>query len=175
MNRRVCPRLLLVSVLAGLVVLASACSSSPAKSSAKSPNSSKSTTPRTLPKSITHETSPPATTAPPRSAPPILPAGVVAELASSSATIQFTAAAITSALSTSAPGFTHGGKTFTVTITGVSYSGGAVSATGPPTYNVDSVVVTHASNGVLVTMTLNKAASTYHFSVGKNQVTIDLS
>ena len=82
---------------------------------------------------------------------------------------------MSSTLSTTGPAFSDNGKTFSLTITGVSYGGGAVATTGPPTNRVARVVVTHVSNGVLVTVSLNQTSSNDHITVGRNQITIALS
>jgi hypothetical protein len=164
---RVPARLALAVPLTVVAVLAGACSSSPAKSSTQ--------TTRTLPKSISHDTSPPPTTAPPRATTPIEVAGVVAEISGSSAVIQFTSPAVTSNLATTGPAFSNSGKTFDVTITGVTYNGGTVTASGPPTNRISRIVVTHASSGVAVTISLIQAASNDHVTIGQNQVTIAFS
>jgi len=96
-------------------------------------------------------------------------------ISGSTATIQFTTPAVTGTLTPTGGAFQSGGKQFTFTITGVTYTGGAVTTVGPPTNRISQVIVTAASNGVNVVASLNQAASNYQFSVKGNQVSVTFS
>ena len=169
------PRSTRLSFGAALLLLggtvASACSS---PTHAKSSHTH-TTTSKTLPKNLSHS-SPPPTTAPPRSAPPPIQAsGVEAQISGSTATVQFTSNGVKGTITPSAPSFSDSGKDFTVSLTGVTYTGGVVTTAGPPTNRVAKVVVSSSSGGVTVQISLNQAASSYHFNVGNHQVTITFS
>jgi hypothetical protein len=57
----------------------------------------------------------------------------------------------------------------------VTYTGGVVTTAGIPTALVSRVVVSSASGGVAVQVTLTKATSNYAFGIGHGQVGVSFS
>jgi len=147
------------------------CSSSPnaSRHSSTSPASGKNTTGTT----VLHGNVP--TTAPNTALPPITVAGVEITISGSVATVKFTGPAVTGSLNETGPAFSNGGKGFGFSITGVTYKGGTVTAQGPPASTISQATVSSSSSGVAVTLTLSKAATSYKFSAGNNQVVVTLS
>ena len=162
--------LVMAFVLAG-------CSSGPTAASHGSTSSTVGHSSRTTVPSKTK----PATTSPPTTAPaglatpPIEAAGVEVVISGSTAIIHFTSAAVTGSLATAAPTFTSGGSAFTFSVTGVTYTGGVVTTVGVPSALVSRVVVSSASGGVAVQVTLTKATSHYQFGIGHGQVGVSFS
>ncbi|GEM_PF-5403440 len=96
-------------------------------------------------------------------------------VAGSTATIQFTSAAVSGSLKPTSPAFNSAGTQFTFTITGVTYTGGHVYGTGSPQDLISEVEVSSASNGVSVVVSLRSARSKYQFGLGHDQVGVSFS
>jgi len=100
------------------------------------------------------------------------------------AIIGFTSGAVTGTIEPINAAFGEDNRTFTFSITGVTYSGRAEAGNGPggtsfgkplPPQPVSRVMVSPTSEGVSVQVFLNKPASRYEFDVGNRYVGVTFS
>jgi hypothetical protein len=121
-------------------------------------------------------TSGPSTTGPVGSAtPPFRVAQATIEVSGSTATITFASRVVTRPLHVTGTAFNSGQRRLTFSITGVAYTGGAVSAAGSPGDLIAGVTLSGFPSGVTVHIDLHRAGTAHRFTVAGDRVGVSFS
>jgi hypothetical protein len=149
-------------VLLGLVVVLAGCSSPTSRAGHPTTTTAPSSAGRSMTGPIVSAT------------PPLEVAPASIEISDASITIKFASRVVTGPLHATDPVFAHSHLRFTLSITGVTYTGRAVAASGSPGDLIGKVTVSGSGSGVTVHIGLHRAATDRRFTVAHDQVGVDI-
>jgi len=107
--------------------------------------------------------------------PPFEVAQASVEISGSSVTIKFAGRVVTGQLRTTGAAFTDGHRRLAFSVTGVTYTGGEVSASGSADDLVSTVTVSRSTSGATIRIDLRRPGTNHHFTVAHHQVGVEIS